>query len=694
MTDINVVIQLQDTVEDDIESLGSSSAVNNASIQATNNTFNTLSTKSDGTNMKSWAKQTYKNGEYVGSLSLADGYVGGANTKLIEQYGYKGYVFGAVPENKQLTVTLEVRGQYIDSIIIYGDKNANQFPTKAYLDGNSNDIIYSDDPTWAIKFDNVSGSHTITFLEWNRANYNACITYVAELKNKLYLDKSWIKSVESLSQSTGQPREIYYGVVPNSGSAQIYDVDGEFSDMISDGIIPTSDLPISIYANGKKQQSHIVIDSNYANDKVFTVENSNFLSKWRDFKIKPKVLKNTAGTLMAYFRNMMKEYGFSGEYVDNMCTNIIRDGKTAQEIMQLIRIPYQYHKCNTLLEFVNEICKICHFCMLTDEEGNPKFVDGNPSLETNSIIRITPNLIVGTPSRDIIVKNKIENVKYIENSFQKQIKNICNQTFYFSDFNGFMEQTEGNLIMEGEGDDAVYYLHFFVECSDPSSEFIWKTTNVTYPFTAILEGEGTRKTTEGVAIVELDNTTKKDYDFSKGYCCELTYYRTLTSKTFGIRLYLGTLSALYDFNKLTVSIVQECYYKIVKEKTVNDLTENIYELADSTFLSTGTTYNDTEDIYSHNNGELLANYKDGVSVANVTISCGDMYDVSGNKVKDWANGEILSIGDVVRIDADHNGNPLWAYKNKQPTYWKVTGRNFRKTGVPMIDLELQEVRAV
>ena len=691
MADINVVIQLQDTVEDDIESLVSSSAVNNASIQTINNTFNTLSTKSNGTNMKSWAKRTFKNGEYVGSLSLADGYVGGANTKLIEQYGYNGYVFGAVPESKQLTVTLEIRGQYIDSIIIYGDKNANQFPTKAYLDGNSNDIIYSDDPTWAIKFDNVSGSHTITFLEWNRANYNACITYVAELKNKLYLDKSWIKSVESLSQSTGQPREIYYGVVPNSGSAQIYDVDGEFSDMISDGIIPTSDLQISIYA---KQQSHIVIDSNYANDKVFAIENSNFLSKWGDFKIKPKVLKNTAGTLMAYFRNMMKEYGFSAEFVDSMCTNIVRDGKTAQNIMELIRIPYQYHKCSTLLDFVNEICKICHFCLLTDEEGNPKFVDGNPSLQSDRIIRITPNLIVGSPTRDIIVKNKLQNIKYIENSFQRQVKDICNQVFYFSDLNGFMEKTQGKLIIEGDGNDSVYYLHFFVECSDTSSEFIWKTTGVTYPFTAILEGAGTRKTTEGVAINEVDNTTKEEYDFSAGNCCELTYYRTLTSKTFGIRLYIGSLSALDNMQKLTVSIVQGCYYKVVKEKTVNDLTENVYELEDSTFLSRETTYNNTEDIYSHNNSELLANYKDGVSVANVTISCGDMYDVSGNKVKDWANGEILAIGDVVRIDADHNGNPLWAYKNRDPIYWKVTGRNFRKTGVPMIDLELQEVRAV
>lgn len=254
MADIKVVIQLQDTTEvDKITGLGSSAEVNNASIQKTNGSFGSLSTKNNGTNMKSWAKQTYKNGEYVGSLSLADGYVGGADTQLIEQYGYNGYVFGAVPESKQLTVTLEVRGENVDSIIVYGDKNANQFPTKAYRDGDTTDIIYSDNATWAIKFDSVASSHTITFLEWNRADYNACITYVAELKNELTLDKSWIKSVESLSQSTGQPKEIYYGVTPSSGSIEIIDRNSEIKDYLQDGILDITNTPIDIYCNNDEK---------------------------------------------------------------------------------------------------------------------------------------------------------------------------------------------------------------------------------------------------------------------------------------------------------------------------------------------------------------------------------------------------------------------------------------------------------
>ena len=47
-----------------------------------------------------------------------------------------------------------------------------------------------------------------------------------------------------------------------------------------------------------------------------------------------------------------------------------------------------------------------------------------------------------------------------------------------------------------------------------------------------------------------------------------------------------------------------------------------------------------------------------------------------------------------QADKDNNGNSLWSYKNGSPMFWRVTGRNFRKVGVPMIDLELQEVRVV
>ena len=695
MADIKVVIQLQDTVErDEIKSLESPTDVSNASINKTGEQFNTLSTKSNGANLKSWA---------TGSLSLADGYVGGANTQLIEQYGYNGYVFGAVPESKQLTVTLEVIGKHIDSIIVYGDKTANQFPTKAYRDGNPKDIIYSDDPVWAIKFDQKSTSHTITFLEWNRTNYNACITYVAELENELTLDKSSIKSVESLSQSTGQPKKIYYGVTPSSGNIEVLVVNEELNDYISDGIIKNSNLPIQILVNDKICYSHISNDSDYSNN-VLSIQNTDILESWANFKIKPKVRNATDNSLFYYFRATMRDFGFENAYIDSMCSNLIRNNMTAQEIMTLIRIPYQYYKSETLLDFINSICNVCQFCVVCDSLGLPKFVNGNPDINKNSIIKIPLSGIFGSPSKSVLVKNKVENVKYNQKTFIKSIKDVCNRTTYLNDEDGNFTVSNldgGKIIQRG----TTPYLCFFVECSDLNSEFIWRTTEaddgVVYPFSGILLGVVDNipfeKITQVSSITELDSSYRKEnYDFYniQNNCCELTYYRTLTSKTFAIAISLsGIANYETDINQVSVSIMQQCVSLVTEEKTYNEIEDNIYDLPDCEFCSTQTTYNSI-DIYSNNNANIINNYNKGISVANITVGCLNLYDTEGNIIKDFSKGEVVEVGDVVRVDKDNNGNSLWCYKDGTPMYWRVTGRNFRKVGVPMIDLELQEVRVV
>ena len=74
--------------------------------------------------------------------------------------------------------------------------------------------------------------------------------------------------------------------------------------------------------------------------------------------------------------------------------------------------------------------------------------------------------------------------------------------------------------------------------------------------------------------------------------------------------------------------------------------------------------------------------------------CGDYYDSNGEIIKNWSNGEILEIGDIIRVDKDNNGNSLWKYSNGSEMYWRVIGRNFRYAGVPLIDLQLQEVKRV
>ena len=81
---------------------------------------------------------------------------------------------------------------------------------------------------------------------------------------------------------------------------------------------------------------------------------------------------------------------------------------------------------------------------------------------------------------------------------------------------------------------------------------------------------------------------------------------------------------------------------------------------------------------------ILSDYKNGVSSGNVTISCNDYFDGNGEKLIDWTKGEIPKLNQTVYFDND-------LYQDKTQRYWKIKGRKFRKTGIPMIDLELEEV---
>ena len=353
MADIEVKIQLQDTVEDNIRVIESPNDVNNASIQKVETAFNRLSVLNDGMNLKSWS---------TGSLSLADGVVGGADTSLVEQYGYEGYVFGAVPESKEFPVTIQITGASIDNIVVYGDKEANQFPTKAYRDSNPNDIIYNNDVDWDITFNDQANTHTITFLEWNRANYNACISHISVKSLSLILGKKWIKNVESLSQSTDRPNEIYYGVLPNSGNLSLVDIDGSLKNYAEEGHFDNANLSIGIFANGKEVKRHISADSNYDNvARTLDVVLGDSLSDWEQLQYKgfayPKRSENAYNMLLDVFVSI----GYTQNQVDKMLSTEIVYGVenkvgSVKQYLQEIPIPYPYLPSASVRETIDKFC--------------------------------------------------------------------------------------------------------------------------------------------------------------------------------------------------------------------------------------------------------------------------------------------------------------------------------------------------
>ena len=368
MADIQVRIKLNAGVDgDQINSVAFSQETNNVSKVVGSKT-----TKNDGQNLISWGE---KGLIYIDE----DGRVGGAGT-LGEQNGYNGFVFGVVPENKMYSVEITLEGSNIDSVTFYGDKTANQFPTRAIVNG---EYIYSDDAEWTIAFPNASNTQTITFDMWNRGNYNACFTHIGVFANELILDKRWIKSVETLSQSTGQPKEIYYGITPSSGNVEILDINGEIKDYIQDGILDNN-VNIEILSNGNNIQKHITTDSSYKiESKTIELSLSNKLSSWSKINHSAMGLINECSLYdILKFVLMDSIYNSENEILDMLKSNIFTiDGEmTIYQYLTNIKIKYPYLEKSFVRDTIDKICQIAQLNVYENNDGQIIFSSSRPHI--------------------------------------------------------------------------------------------------------------------------------------------------------------------------------------------------------------------------------------------------------------------------------------------------------------------------
>lgn len=124
--------------------------------------------------------------------------------------------------------------------------------------------------------------------------------------------------------------------------------------------------------------------------------------------------------------------------------------------------------------------------------------------------------------------------------------------------------------------------------------------------------------------------------------------------------------------------------RIINFNQEADNTKNITSAKTKVSLSSSKLLQNSENVNQIKNN-ILNDYKNGISSGNVTISCNDYYNKSNKKVIDWSQGQVPQVNQIVYFDND-------LYADKSQRYWKIKGRTFRKTGVPMIDLELEEVK--
>lgn len=706
------------------ENKGNIVEVSNTSILLTGDTFNKLSEKNNGLNMKSWAS---------GYLSLSDGFVGGKDSFLSKQNGYDGYVFGEVSNNNEYPVTLQVNGEQIKWILIYGDKSANQFPTEIIVDGKT---ISNNSVMCIVGFEKMANSHQVEFVKWNRANYNACFTHIGVFANELVLDKRWIKSVESLSQSTGQPKEIYYGITPSSGSLEILDNNGEIRDYINDGILSYTNVPISIFANNKKVGDYIATDCEYEfnNTGIFNGYLSDILNNLDTYY--SGVLYYTGGSLLDLFalvtENLSNDFNLTFDMTESIScsyyngTDFVTETKDIYSYLSEIYVPYYYIPRDTYRNILNKFCTILQCNMYIQQNNVIKFISARPlNSQGNKLIIIPKKNQFTQLQGDIFVKNKIStvncpyNLPVFEYSSISQIdistfRIPSDLTTKYSTYSNVLNSNSNISVIKTNFQDRYSYddssliRDFYSIIKYSVDKRILSSYNITqFKFTAKntffvnINGK-IEQSTETTIIdtntskpnhIEVYDSSSSDSDILKGWIGSGTAMNpNVWGTNVKIRQNKDNIDVFVGYKQSQIATdgttIQQLYPSQTFSLEVKEISFDIIDILDNANFSVetneliqyGTVFKNTQlyEIISHN---ISQDYSDGLRVYNITISCSNYYYQDGEIAKDWDNGEMLNVGDFVKIDGiDH---PL-----------RVVSRNFRYSGVPMLDLELQEVRAI
>lgn len=673
------------------------------------------------------------------------------------------FVWGVVPESGEYHVKLTfTNAQNLKDIIVRGDNVVGQFPTQAIIDGST--TIYSDDNYWAINLQTESNTHTLEFTHWNRTNYNACLTLIAVMLRYYEIDKyNGLKSIESLSQSTGQPKEIFYGVIPSSGSLEIIDMNGEIKEMLDNGIIPNSNVNIEVIANGKQVQGHISSNSEYKEvigNKSLNLELNDDLLLWENINFKGYQL-NTEKSLYNVLSEILISFYTQNE-IDEMLDSTMYNEQNIQtrviDYLRSIMVEYPYLPKSTLKEAIDKICAVAQLNVYKDQNNKLKFVSSRPlKIENKAIISIPKNRQSSILNRDIIVNNKYSsvNVSYMQSNIVDMSLSDVTYKYYDYDvitkypqfYTKVIDDTSVNpnlVVLYDElpsyanvttppSDDYesysnwYYYIGKFNINYDISDLSIMRDFNVTvgykiqyfFPGETPVNAEGAY-TKESVIDYEVItplassytdeeiisewiayNNDKQTYEVKSGvpnWEFKVRKDQDGSLSIIYISLFKTTYWEMYPINSTLVEYVASIYntlsiYVSVPALSQTSITqqENAdISISDVELLQNNTIIGETP-IYNIIQSNILSDYANGIITGKISVICQDYYDINGNLVRSWSNGDIINVGDIVRLD-DENGNSLYKYDKSKDIYFKVTGRNFRKNGIPLLDLELQEAK--
>nr|DAJ44918.1 MAG TPA: hypothetical protein [Caudoviricetes sp.] len=157
----------------------------------------------------------------------------------------------------------------------------------------------------------------------------------------------------------------------------------------------------------------------------------------------------------------------------------------------------------------------------------------------------------------------------------------------------------------------------------------------------------------------------------------------------GIYKTLGTGTSL---NNLTVGI--KYYGKRNYDRGIDEVTITSGNATNGYILSITShyvSYDKIGSVVDRLSNSILSDYANGVSTCTTEITLDQLKYTDGTIAKQASDGEILHIGDVVRLDRNSFGDSMYNYADGNPYLWRITGTTLIYDGYPHQKLELQEI---
>ena len=317
-----------------------------------------------------------------------------------------------------------INGTDIDHFSLYFDSVAKQWATLIAIDGveyENNDALFY----WQGE---SADSHTVEFRRWNTFGYPARLTAINTGIVREYTRRE-IKSLVRGSELFSTPNEPSYGVLPQYGSLEIYDTDGEILEYARKRILDKNQSVV-VRLDGEIIAKYLTDEWDYQYGstivKVSLIDDLSAL----DNNLFPGYNRPTKETALGLL-----------DYINIYSGLAITIADSVKSRLSSITISEPWMTNSSVRVALDNFCKMSMTYLVVSQGGNATLYD---DFSVGNEKDILPSVIIGSPKSQLVTNNVINGVSITENS-TKRVDNDFNGTITSSvEYGGMLYATVTN----------------------------------------------------------------------------------------------------------------------------------------------------------------------------------------------------------------------------------------------------------